>query len=158
METMRTSGPRNKDEMRVLAKVMAWQMNNHSGDRSEINLTGPTEREVWTRMSAEDDACTTETCIKRTRGACPFHRAKTASQVANVLVVNHALLLSDVATGSKVLPEYSHLIIDEGHHLESATTYELSFRLNQFDMDRMMKDVGGTNAGALGLLLRETKD
>jgi DNA polymerase-3 subunit epsilon/ATP-dependent DNA helicase DinG len=158
METMRTSGPRNKDEMRVLAKVMVWQMNNHSGDRSEINLTGPTEREVWTRMSAEDDACTTETCIKRTRGACPFHRAKTASQVANVLVVNHALLLSDVATGSKVLPEYSHLIIDEGHHLESATTNALSFRLNQYDMDRMMKEVGGTNAGALGQLLRETKE
>ena len=103
-ENMRVHGPRNKNEMRVLAKVMVWQMNNHSGDRSEINLTGPVEREVWTRMSAEDDACTTETCIKRARGACPFHRAKTASQVANVLVVNHALLLSDVATGSKVLP------------------------------------------------------
>jgi len=158
LENMRTSGPRNKDEMRVLAKIMVWQMNNHSGDRSELNLTGPTEREVWTRISAEDDACTTETCIKRARGTCPFHRAKTASQTANVLVVNHALLLSDVATGSKVLPEYSNLIIDEGHHLESATTNALSFRLNQFDMDRMMKEVGGTNAGVLGTLLRETNE
>ena len=157
LENMRSTGPRNSNEMRVLAKIMVWQMNNQSGDRSEINLTGPTEREVWTRMSAEDDACTTETCIKRARGACPFHQAKTASQVANVLVVNHALLLSDVATGSKVLPEYSHLIIDEGHHLESATTNALSFRLNQFDMDRMMKEVGGTNAGVLGQLLGETK-
>jgi ATP-dependent DNA helicase DinG len=113
---------------------------------------------VWNRLSAEDDACTTETCIKRTGGACPFHRAKTASQSAHVLVVNHALLLSDVATGSKVLPEYSHLIIDEGHHLESATTNALSFKLNQFDLERMMKEVGGTNAGVLGRLLGETKD
>ena len=109
-------------------------------------------------MSAEDDACTTETCIKRTGGACPFHRAKTMSQSAHVLVVNHALLLSDVATGSKVLPEYSHVIIDEGHHLESATTNALSFRLNQFDMDRMMKEVGGSNAGVLGRLLTETQE
>jgi len=158
LENMRHFGPRTKDEIRVLAKVMVWQMTNQSGDRSELNLTGPTEREVWNRMSAEDDACTTETCIKRTGGACPFHRAKTMSQSANVLVVNHALLLSDVATGSKVLPEYSHLIIDEGHHLESATTNALSFRLNQFDMDRMMKEVGGTNAGVLGRLLGETKE
>ena len=156
LETMRHTGPRNKDEMRVLAKVMVWQLNNQSGDRSELNLTGPTEREAWTRISAEDDACTTETCIKRARGSCPFHRAKSASQTANVLIVNHALLLSDVATGSKVLPEYSHLIIDEGHHLESATTNALSFRLNQFDMDRMMKEVGGTSAGVLGRLLGET--
>ncbi|MEP0806378.1 MAG: 3'-5' exoribonuclease [Chloroflexota bacterium] len=158
LEHMRHHGPKNADEMRVLAKVLVWQLNNSSGDRSEINLTGPTEREVWNRLSAEDDACTTETCIKRTGGACPFHRAKTASQSAHVLVVNHALLLSDVATGSKVLPEYSHLIIDEGHHLESATTNALSFRLSQFDLDRMMKEVGGTNAGVLGRLLAETNE
>ena len=158
LENLRHYGPRTKDEMRVLAKVMVWQLNNQSGDRSELNLTGPTEREVWVRVSAEDDACTTETCIKRTGGACPFHRAKTMSQSAHVLVVNHALLLSDVATGSKVLPEYSNLIIDEGHHLESATTNALSFKLNQFDLERMMKEVGSSNAGVLGRLLTETQE
>src|SRR5687768_13584628 len=158
LENLRHFGPRNADEMRVLAKVMVWQLNNQSGDRNELNLTGPVEREVWVRVSAEDDACTTETCIKRTNGACPFHRAKTMSQAAHVLVVNHALLLSDVATGSRVLPEYSHLIIDEGHHLESATTNALSFRLNQYDLERMMKEVGGSNAGVLGRLLSEVKE
>ncbi|HSJ89264.1 MAG TPA: helicase C-terminal domain-containing protein, partial [Anaerolineales bacterium] len=144
--------------MRVLAKVMVWQLTNQGGDRSELNLTGPAEREVWVRMSAEDDACTTETCLKRTGGACPFHRAKTASQSAHVLVVNHALLLSDIATGSKVLPEYSHLIIDEGHHLESATTNALSFKLAQNDLERMTKEIGGSTSGVLGHLLTETKN
>jgi ATP-dependent DNA helicase DinG len=157
LENLRHYGPRTSDEMRVLAKVMVWQLNNQSGDRSEINLTGPAEREVWVRLSAEDDACTTETCIKRTGGACPFHRAKTMSQTAHVLVVNHALLLSDVATGSKVLPEYSHVIIDEGHHLETATTNAMSFKLNQVDIERLMKEIGGTNTGVLGRLLTETK-
>jgi DNA polymerase-3 subunit epsilon/ATP-dependent DNA helicase DinG len=158
LENMRHYGPRTIDEMRVLAKVMVWQMTNQSGDRNELNLTGPTEREVWVRMSAEDDACTTEMCMKREHGVCPFHRAKTASQSAHVLVVNHALLLSDIATGSKVLPEYAHLIVDEGHHLESATTNALSFRLNQFDLERMMKEIGGSNAGVLGHILTEVKE
>ncbi|HEX5808708.1 MAG TPA: exonuclease domain-containing protein, partial [Anaerolineales bacterium] len=158
LENLRHYGPRTSDEMRVLAKVMVWQLNNQSGDRSELNLTGPAEREVWVRVSAEDDACTTETCIKRTGGACPFHRAKTRSQTAHVLVVNHALLLSDAATGSKVLPEYSHLIVDEGHHLEMATTNAMSFKLNQVDLERMMKEIGGTSAGVLGRLLTETRE
>ena len=158
LENLRHYGPRTKDEMRVLAKVMVWQLNNQSGDRSELNLTGPTEREVWVRVSAEDDACTSETCIKRTGGSCPFHRAKTMSQSAHVLIVNHALLLSDVATGGKVLPEYSHLIIDEGHHLETATTNALSFKLNQFDLERMMKEVGGSSSGVLGRLLTEAQE
>jgi DNA polymerase-3 subunit epsilon/ATP-dependent DNA helicase DinG len=157
-ENLRQYGPRNADEMRVLAKVMVWQMQNESGDRNELNLNGNPEREVWLKISAEDDACTTDTCIKRTGGACPFHRAKSAAQTAHLLIVNHALLLSDVATGSKVLPEYSYLIVDEAHHLESATTNALSFRLTQFDMDRMLKEIGGSNAGVLGRVLGETKD
>ena len=158
LEGLRHFGPRNADEMRVLAKIMVWQLNNQSGDRNEINLTGNPEREVWLRVSAEDDACTTETCIKRTGGACPFHRAKTAAQNAHLLIVNHALLLSDIATGSKVLPEYSYLIVDEGHHLEAATTNALSFRLTQVDVERMLKEVGGSSAGILGRVLTETHE
>ncbi len=157
-ENLRQYGPRNADEMRVLAKVLVWQMQNESGDRNELNLNGNPEREVWLKISAEDDACTTDTCIKRTGGACPFHRAKSAAQTAHLLIVNHALLLSDVATGSKVLPEYSYLIVDEAHHLEFATTNALSFRLTQFDMDRMLKEIGGSNAGVLGRVLGETND
>jgi ATP-dependent DNA helicase DinG len=150
LENLRHFGPRTRDEMRVLAKVLIWQLENKSGDRNELNLNGNAEREVWLRISAEDDACTTETCIKRTGGACPFHHTRTSSQSSHLLVVNHALLLSDVATGGKVLPEYSYLIVDEAHHLESATTNALSFRLTQMDLERMLKEIGGSKAGILG--------
>ncbi len=158
LDNLKHFGPRNADEMRVLAKVMIWQLTNQSGDRNEVNLNGNAEREVWSRISAEDDGCTTETCLKRTGGACPFNRAKSAAQSAHLLIVNHALLLSDIATGSKVLPDYSYLIVDEGHHLESATTNALSFRLTQFDLERILKEVGGSNSGILGRVLGETHD
>jgi DNA polymerase-3 subunit epsilon/ATP-dependent DNA helicase DinG len=158
LDNLRHFGPHNVDEMRVLAKVMIWQLNNQSGDRNEVNLNGNAEREVWLRLSAEDDGCTTETCLKRTGGACPFNRAKSAAQSAHLLIVNHALLLSDIATGSKVLPDYSYLIVDEGHHLEAATTNALSFRLTQFDLERMLKEVGGSNAGILGRVLGEVRE
>ncbi|MBN2388076.1 MAG: DEAD/DEAH box helicase family protein [Anaerolineales bacterium] len=152
-ELLRRRGPTNSDEMRVLAKLLVWLLENTSGDRTEINLTGPSEREVWTHISAEDDACTTDTCLERTGGACPFFRARQAAQTSHILIVNHALLLADVAVGHRVLPEYDYLIIDEGHHLESATTDALSFRLTQFDTERLIKEIGGSSAGVLGHLL-----
>jgi DNA polymerase-3 subunit epsilon/ATP-dependent DNA helicase DinG len=155
---MKTHGPTNANEARVLAKILVWQMDNVSGDRNEINLTGPAEREAWARLSAEDDACTTETCVGRMGGACPFYRAKQAAQSSHLLIVNHALLLSDVATGSKVLPEYDYVIVDEAHHMESAVTGALSFRLTQQDLERMLKELGGSSAGVLGRLLGETHD
>ncbi len=158
LQYMRQRFPANENEMRVLAKVLVWLLENQSGDRNEINLTGPAEREIWNRMSAEDDACGGETCVKHTGGACPFYRARQAALSAHLLVVNHALLLSDVATGSHVLPAYDTLIVDEAHHLESATTNALSFRLTEFDLGRMLKELGGTTTGVLSRLLGETNE
>ena len=158
LELLRHRGPSNADEMRVLAKVLVWRLDNTSGDKTEINLTGPSERDVWLHISADDDACTSETCLARTGGTCPFFRAKQASLNAHILIVNHALLLTDVAIGNRVLPEYEYVIIDEGHHLEAATTDALSFRLTQFDMERLIRETGGSTSGILGQLISSTRN
>lgn len=155
LDFIRSHGPKDATEMRVVAKILVWMLDNASGDRNEINLTGPTERDAWMRLSAEDDNCTTETCMGRMGGSCPFQRAKQAAQNSHILVVNHALLLSDVASGSKVLPEYDYVIVDEAHHMESAITGALSFRLTQNDIERMMKELGGSSAGLLGRILTD---
>jgi ATP-dependent DNA helicase DinG len=153
LENLRRRGPENADEIRVLGKVLVWLQETQSGDRGEINLNGPSEREVWMRISAEDEACTAENCMKRTGGACPFFRVRQAAQSAHILIVNHALLLADVATGNRVLPEYDYLIIDEAHHLESATTNALSFSATQGAIERYLRELGGPNAGMLGRVL-----
>jgi DNA polymerase-3 subunit epsilon/ATP-dependent DNA helicase DinG len=158
LEIMRRSGPNTPDEMRILSKILVWSWNGASGDRNDLNLNRPAEKEAWMRLSAEDDACTSENCAGRMGGSCPFFKAKQAAQSAHILIVNHALLLSDVATGSKVLPEYQYLIVDEAHHLEGATTGALSFRLSQNDFDRMLKEVGGASGGVLGHVLTVTRD
>jgi len=153
---LRKNGAKDANEMRVLAKILIWQMENDSGDRNEINLTGPVEREIWNRLSAEDDTCTTEMCMTRMGGSCPFQRAKQAAQNAHLLIVNHALLLSDAAANGKVLPEHQYVIIDEAHHMENAVTSALSFRLTQAELERMFKELGGSSSGVLGRVLTET--
>ncbi len=152
LEAMRQRTPENADEMRVLGKVLVWIHRGGSGDRGEINLNGPIERDIWNRLSADDEGCKAEVCISRMGGACPFQRAKTAAQSAHLLIVNHALLLSDVVTGSRVLPEYNYLIVDEGHHLEAATTSALSYRVTQPDLGRLLKELGGLSSGVLSRL------
>ena len=158
LEAMRQRGPETADELRVVSKLLVWLSRGGSGDRSEINLNGPGEREVWSRLSAEDEGCKTEVCISRTGGACPFYRSRQAAQSAHLLVVNHALLLSDVVTGSRVIPEYAYLIVDEGHHMELATTSALSYRVTQNDLARLLRELGGTSSGVIGRLLTLVRD
>ncbi len=157
LETLKQRGPETADEMRVLSKVLVWLQGSQSGDRTEINLNGPAERDVWGRISAEDDGCKTETCIKREGGICPFYRSRLAAQNAHLLVVNHALLLADAATENRVLPDYDYVIVDEAHHLEAATTSALSFKVTEGDLARLMREVGGASSGILGHFLGQVK-
>ncbi|MBN2258167.1 MAG: DEAD/DEAH box helicase family protein [Anaerolineaceae bacterium] len=150
--SLRAHRPETVEELRVLAKILIWLRTNQSGDRSELTLTGPSEREVWHRLSAEDEGCKGEVCLRRMGGSCPFYRARQAALNSHILVVNHALLLADATTKNRVLPEFNHLVVDEAHHLEDATTSALSFRVTQGDILRLLRELGGPNAGTLGKL------
>ncbi|MCS6908550.1 MAG: helicase C-terminal domain-containing protein [Anaerolineales bacterium] len=142
-------GPENADEARLLAKILIWLQSTETGDRAEINLNNPTEREIWASLSAEDEGCSMENCYQRTGGRCPFFRIRQASQGAHLLIVNHALLLSDIASGSRVLPDYDYLIIDEAHHLEEATTNALSSSITRSDIERLIRELGSVRSGML---------
>ncbi len=158
LAAMRRRKPENVTEMRVLGKVLVWLLESQTGDRTEINLNGTVERVVWSRLSAEDEGCRLEVCLKRTGGRCPFYRAKIAAENAHILIVNHALLLADTATGNKVLPSYDYLIVDEAHHLESATTNAMSFRVRAVDITRLTRELGGEKTGILGRFLDLCED
>ncbi len=150
LEVIRRRKPESIHEARVLAKVLVWLLESRTGDRSEINLNGPIERMVWSRLSAEDEGCRIEVCLKRTGGRCPFYRAKIAAENAHLLIVNHALLLADTASGNRVLPAYSYLVVDEAHHLESATTNSMSLHVRAGDITRLIRELGGPKSGLLG--------
>jgi DNA polymerase-3 subunit epsilon/ATP-dependent DNA helicase DinG len=156
-EALRHRGPESAEQLRVLAKTFLWLAETTTGDRSEINLNGPAERAVWSQLSAEDEQCSPKTCSLYRRHACPFLRARQAAEEAHVLIVNHALLVADLATENRVLPDYRYLIVDEGHQLESAATDGLSFRCSWPDMDRSLRELGGTRSGWLGTLASQTK-
>jgi DNA polymerase-3 subunit epsilon/ATP-dependent DNA helicase DinG len=146
--SMRQIGPRSAEEMRLLAKVLVWLHNGGTGDRSEINL--PTREMLpWSLLSAEGEDCSADTCLEQTGGVCPYYQAHLAAESAHVVIVNHALLLADIATGNRVIPEYRYLIVDEAHHLEEATTRSLSFNVRERTVIHLLRDLGGPSGGLL---------
>ncbi len=151
-ESLRYRGADTKEEIRVLGKILVWLHEGGIGDRGSLNINNPLEKDVWNKISADDEACNAEVCVSRMGGVCPFYQARQEAQSAHIVVVNHALLLSDVVTGSRVLPSYDYLIVDEGHHLENASTSTLSFRITQQDLVRLGKELGSISSGILSRL------
>jgi ATP-dependent DNA helicase DinG len=150
-QQMRHSGPGNADEMALYARILVWLPGSSSGDASDLSLRTPGERLAWARLNAENDACTAERCAQE---SCPLHHARRMAEMAHIVVVNHALLLADVASENRVLPEYLDLIIDEAHHLESAVTNGLSFRADKRFLESLLDEVRRPRAGLMGDLQR----
>jgi DNA polymerase-3 subunit epsilon/ATP-dependent DNA helicase DinG len=141
LDALRSRDDLSEDELRVLARVLVWLGQTVTGDRAELLLAGSREQAVWSRLATESGTCTAERCETSQQGRCFFYKNRRQAEAAHILVVNHALLLSDVAVGNRVLPEYSHLIVDEAHHLEDATTNQMSFSATQDGLERLLADV-----------------
>jgi predicted DnaQ family exonuclease/DinG family helicase len=159
LQALRRRGANSPDEARVLAKILIWLPETVDGDGDELFLPNPIERAIWRQLSSDHEGCDPEHCRyfqKRTghKDTCYFYDARRAAESAHLIIVNHALLLADVAVQNRALPEYKYLIVDEAHHLEGATTNGLSFEADRGHLQRLLSEVGqvGQSGRVTGLL------
>lgn len=135
LHTWRTSHSLTASEVSLLAKVLVWLTVTATGDVSELLLATPAERETWLQLCS-DSTCSLVRCgaIGHDEHGLPigdfFLHARRQAEAAHLLVVNHALLLTDLGAGYQLLPPYNHLIVDEAHHLEEVTTEQLTQRVD----------------------------
>ena len=126
------------DDAKLLAKTSVWLQQTSSGDRGEINLMGR-DAVTWNHISAGEKGF----CLDMRDGSSCFLRAaRQRAEQAHIIVVNHALLMTDLAMGGGLIPDYQHVIIDEAHHLEDAATSQFGFELSQGDLDRVWEPAG----------------
>ncbi len=151
LDALRRTPKPTKDEARVLAKVLAWLPSTTSGDNAELTLTN-TENAVWSRLASDIDHCTPERCARRDESKCFFYRAHDRAESAHVIVVNHALLLSDMVAENSVLPDYKYLIVDEAHHLEARATEALSFEASKSSLETLVRALANERGGLIGNL------
>ena len=126
------------EEARMLAKTLVWLCGTASGDRAELNIPRR-DAYVWERLSARGAG----ECEVGTRGGpCFLRAARNRAEGSHVVVVNHALLLSDLATGGGLIPRYDHVIIDEAHHLEEEASRQFGYEISPQRMEQVTERLG----------------
>ena len=138
----------------ALARLGVWLRDTATGDRSEIQFS-PGERQLWSRVSAQNDNCLATSCPHLKDGSCYLVRARRQVEGAHLIVVNHALLLSDALRSGGSLPEYRYLVIDEAHHLEDVATDQLGFDLERGSVLNVIARLSERTPGQLHGLLAE---
>jgi len=137
-------------ELTFLAKILIWLPTTKRGEMEELFLVTTAERALWQQVCSHPSTCTPELCDATQQtaqlgdGDIPndaqaerakanldyFYVARHRAEEAHLLVVNHALLIADLVTGGRLLPAYSHLIVDEAHHLDAVATEQLTYRVD----------------------------
>ena len=136
------SEPLTVDDAKLLSKTAMWLQDTATGDRGEINLNGR-EASTWTHVSAGEKGF----CMDMRDGSpCFLRTARQRAEQAHIIVVNHALLMSDMVFEG-LIPEYGTVIIDEAHHLEDAATNQFGFELPQGEFDRIWEPAGRLSQG-----------
>jgi ATP-dependent DNA helicase DinG len=131
-----------KDESSAeLEALSAWSRTTADGCRSDLAFI-PRD-EIWEEVSCEADQCGRVRCPHYAR--CFFYTARREAAGADLLVVNHALLMADVAVRQEtgygsmaILPPFERLIFDEGHHLEDVATGYLSTQTSRQGLLRII--------------------
>ena len=139
-------------ESSMRGKVMIWLRETETGDRAELNLTND-EDQTFRWISAEGEACAAARCQFQQRNQCFLYRARREAEASHLLVVNHALLLSDALAENSVLPDTDRLIIDEAHHLEEQATKQFGFSVSETTVsaaiDEAIRQDGPVMGGAI---------
>ncbi len=133
----------------VLVPLLAWAARTETGDLDEVAglRSAPEGEAVLRRLPDLPWRCAGRACPHGTR--CPSRRARERAQGAPLVVVNHALLGADLASGGAILGPYDVLVADEAHALPDALRDALSASLSPPVIPRLL---GELRRGGGGLL------
>jgi ATP-dependent DNA helicase DinG len=142
-----------RDRGGEMEAIVDWMETTEEGSLSDLAAV-PSD-EVWEEVKSDPDICLKARCPHFQQ--CFYQRARRRAAAAEILVVNHHLLFTDLAirrvtgnyTQSAVLPPYRHLVLDEAHNAEEAATDHLGVEVTRTGAVRLLARLERRGKGVL---------
>ncbi|MCF6150009.1 MAG: DEAD/DEAH box helicase family protein [Candidatus Kuenenia sp.] len=152
-------------EKNQLANILSWVEQTKDGSKSDLGFIP--DDDIWEMIQSEVDQCMRLKC--NFYDQCFFYTARRNAASADILVINHYLLMADLILrrevkgfdSTAILPPFKRIIIDEAHNLESVATTNLGL---SFSRMRILKPLGklvnqkDNKKGLLNFLKNKLKD
>lgn len=104
-------------------------------------------KEEWEKISGSATFCADNQC---TAEKCHSAKARKRAKTADIVVINHAVLATDLemrlgatteAAEDGLLGSFEALVVDEGHQLEPVLVSQWTKELSMWELDKMSGDV-----------------
>ncbi|MDD5644474.1 MAG: helicase C-terminal domain-containing protein [bacterium] len=149
---MRLIGEAERSELRT---IFEWAEATKDGSKSDLDFV-PKDT-VWEMVQCDADQCLRIKCDYY--GKCFFYKSRNRAAYSDLIVVNHHILMTDIALRkttenyktSLILPNFRNIIIDEAHHIEDVATANMGIEISRFRATKIFGRLLGRGAGKSGL-------
>jgi ATP-dependent DNA helicase DinG len=125
-----------------LNNVREWRHRTDSGDRAELTEVAEDSR-IWPLVTSTADNCLGQKCPEYSK--CHVVKARRAAQEADLVVVNHHLLLADLAMKEEgfveFLPGAEAIILDEAHQIPDLAVQFFGVALGSRELERLVDEI-----------------
>ena len=108
----------SRESVAQFQRVLAWSSRTKRGDLAELDDM-PEDTPLWPQVTSTTENCLGQECPFW--GECYVVKARAEAQAADVVIVNHHLLLADLAIKQEgfgeILPGANAFVLDEAHQL-----------------------------------------
>jgi ATP-dependent DNA helicase DinG len=124
-----------------LNDVREWRYRTTSGDKAEL-IEVPEDSPIWPLVTSTADNCLGQKCPEYSQ--CHVVKARKAAQEADMVVVNHHLLLADLAMKDEgfveFLPGAEAIILDEAHQVPDLAVQFFGVHLGSRELERLLEE------------------
>jgi ATP-dependent DNA helicase DinG len=125
-----------------LNAVREWRHRTDTGDRAELTEVAEDSR-IWPFVTSTVDNCLGQKCPEYAN--CHVVHARRAAQEADLVVVNHHLLLADLAMKEQgfveFLPGAEAIILDEAHQIPDLAVQFFGVALGSREVESLVEEV-----------------
>jgi ATP-dependent DNA helicase DinG len=135
---------------RTLARVSRWALTTRTGDLAEVAGLSDSHA-IWPQVTSTRDNCLGARCEEFSR--CHVAIARRTAMESDVVVVNHHLLLADLALKEDgfgdILGSADAVILDEAHQIPDLATQFFGASFSSRRIENVVRDVQASVAGAI---------
>ena len=111
----------------LISNLDLWAAETETGDREDLTFRLPVG--PWMEIASDGEDCSPRLCTFRE--GCFYYAHRDRAGEADLVVVNHSLLLANAASGGAIFDtEDAHLVIDEAHRLEEVMAETFGARVS----------------------------
>ena len=136
----------------TLERIRSWSRTTRSGDLAEVSGLGDSHP-VWAKVTSTRDNCLGSRCPQL--AGCHVALARRQALDADIVIVNHHLLLADLALKEDgfgdILGAADAIILDEAHQIPDLAAQFFGAHVSSRRIESMLDDVQAQLASPCGL-------